>query len=260
MNQLWPRLCGGTARIEFDSIRIADPSELKSRATHPQQTFAATGGARVHPSTVDELINQMERVAISCGYPHPAKPDDRISFDRAAAESLFDATKMTAFEASQPGVWNFLALVAMPRLTWWRFGTENPERWIASDLTRHMFARLWWHALIFGSRSGGATDYTLLRTLSESDLNQLTERKSLGGNHRVARTIAREIQSIDHGRRDVLRRLASQMRRLTPFIDFSTLNDEQLTRLVSGLVHASLRLEKSHSTSGPGDTASTDTG
>ena len=244
MNRLWPRLSAGVARIEFDAIRSLDPSRLQSRTTHPQQMFAATGGTRVTPTIILELASNIERLATQRGYPNPTAAEDRIAFDRDAAETLFDGTNMTAFEASQPEVWNFLALVTMPRITWWRFGPDNGERWVASDLTRHMFARLWWQAFTFGSDQGnGATDYTLLRGLSESDLNQLTERKSLGGNHRVVRMIAREMQPIVINRRDVLRQLASRMRRLTPFVDFSILSDDRLESVVRSLLHEAENLD-----------------
>jgi hypothetical protein len=237
MSELWPRLGAAASRIEFEAMRSMHPARLPGRPSHPQQTFAATGGTRVNVPKIIELASKIEGLAIQSGYPNPASPQDRIAFDRAAAETLLDATNMTAFEASQPGVWNFLALVAMPKVTWWRFGSANPERWIASDLTRHMFSRLWWQAFTFGVvQEDGTTDYALLKALSESDLNQLTERKSLGGNHRLVRAIARELQEVATNRRQVLRQLASKIRRLTPFVDFSVLTDEQLESVTRSLL------------------------
>ncbi len=150
MSELWPRLGAAASRIEFEAMRSMDPARLPSRLSPPQQTFAATGGTRVNVSKIIELVSELEGLAIQRGYPNQASAQDRIAFDRAAAETLLDATNMTAFEASQPGVWNFVALVAMPKVTRWRFGSGNPERWIASDLTRHMFSRLWWQAFTFG--------------------------------------------------------------------------------------------------------------
>ncbi len=240
MNELWPRLSAAMALVEFDEIQRLVPSQLPSRTVHPDQTFAATGGVRIQPTAVLELVNRLEAVAEKSGYPHPATSEQRISFDRAAAEVLFRTTNMTSFEASQPGIWNFFALVAMPALTYWRFGIRNRERWIASDLARHMFSRLWWQAFAFGVPiDGTTTDYTLLASLTESDLNQLTERKSLGGNHRLVRTIARELQPIVENRRDIIRALASKIRRLTPFVDFTVLNDEQLRLAVHTLLEDS---------------------
>ncbi|MET8462784.1 hypothetical protein [Micromonospora zamorensis] len=49
---------------------------------------------------------------------------------------------------------------------------------MATDLTRHTWAWLWWQAVVF------ARHEQILVVLSESDLNQLLERRSIGGNPR----------------------------------------------------------------------------
>jgi hypothetical protein len=252
MNELWPRLSTGAARIEFDAIRSVDPVRLQGTTAHPHQTFAATGGVRVERAIVSELAEKIEELATQRGHPKPTAVESRIDFDRAAAESLFGTMNITAFEASQHGVWNFLALVVMPRITWWRFGTDNVERWVASDLTRHMFSRLWWQAFTFGiPQRDGSTDYALLKALSESELNQLTERKSLGGNHRLVRAIAKELQTITTSRRDMLRPLATKIRRLTPFVDFSALTDSQMELHVRSMLHTTF--ENKRAAEGLGD-------
>jgi hypothetical protein len=160
----------------------------------------------------------------------------RTAFDKEAAAAIFADMRITSFEASQPDVWSFLSLVAMPNITRWRFGIRNPERWIASDLTRHMFSRLWWQAFTFGIETGGELDLSLLSQLKESDLNQLTERKSIGGNHRLVRIVAAELTRDGGSRRDVLRDFAPRLRARTPFIEFASLSDDQLRRTVRTLL------------------------
>lgn len=233
MNQLWPRLGSATALVDYEEILNARHSLKESATNHLQQTFAATGGTRVTSQTIADLAAAVETVANACGYPRSATPQMRVAFDRAAAAVLYNDMNITAFEASQPGIWTFLAVVAMPNITQWRFGIDNVERWIASDLTRHMFARLWWQAFTFGvPADDGSTSYQLLNELSESDLNQLTERKSIGGNHRLARVVAAELIASSGSRRQFVRELAPKLRRLIPFIDFSAVSDDELRQLV----------------------------
>jgi hypothetical protein len=243
VTQLWPRLNPALARALFNGLGGSSVEGLASgaRNEHAQTTYAATGGARVTAAEVGALVTELRTTAAEFGYPVPADDGERIGFDRACAEVLFRRMDTTTVEAAHRGVWNFLALVAAPDLVQWRFGRGNVERWIASDLTRHMFSRLWWQALTFSASTvDGRTDFSLLRALSESDLNQITERRSLAGNPRLARAVARVVLS-DTGsrsRRSVLRDLTPRLRRRLAFIDFSVLTDEQLDDHVRALAHS----------------------
>jgi hypothetical protein len=100
-----------------------------------------------------------------------------------------------------------------------------------------MFSRLWWQALTFGSPTEvGGIDFSLLRRLSESDLNQLTERRSIGGNPRLARALARAVLESDAARREVIREVTPKLRRRLAFIDFSSLSDSQIDDQIRSLI------------------------
>jgi len=239
VNNLWPRLSATYGLAEYARLPKRSVQDLRerSRAVHPKATYAPTGGARMKPDGLLALATDMRSVAEAFEYPEPASSSQRIEFDRAAAELVYDSMVMSTVEAAVPGVWTFLALVLMPDVTFWRFSGDNAERWVASDLTRHMFARLWWQALVFGSGpDGGHVDLTLLRKLGESDVNQLLERTSIGGNPPLARAIARVVVKGSGGHRRVLRDIAPKLRRRLAFIDFSTLTDEQLDDHVRSLL------------------------
>jgi len=187
----------------------------------------------VSDQQVLDLVRDLRQVAADFGYPQSADDRNRIDFDRAAAEVLHRRMKLNTVEAANNEVWNFLALVAAPDLVRWRWlESDNAERWISSDRTRHMFARLWWQALTFAEVApDGNVDFTLLRSLNERDLNALTERRSIGGVPRLARALARMV--LTDGERDtgasvLLRQMGPFLRRRIVFIDFASLTDDQI--------------------------------
>ncbi|WP_168699381.1 DUF6339 family protein [Gordonia paraffinivorans] len=241
MTDLWPRLSMGIAVTEYRRLPL-EIAELSahSRSRHPQVTYAATGGSRVSESRVSDLAEAVRAIAVEYGFPEAAGPSDLVSFDRAAAEAIHSSMGINAVEAGVRGIWNFLSVVVLPDVTRWRFPGDNIERWVATDLTRHMFSRLWWQARTFAVETpGGTLDYSLLRSLSESDLNQITERRSIAGVTPLARSIARVMaQEPSVGnRRKVLREATPRLRRLMSFIDFSVLDDAQLDDRVRAVLH-----------------------
>ena len=246
MTELWPRLSTAAGIIEYRKLAEVPPEELAgaSRNKHPQMTYAASGGRRIGENGVERLAEAIRSTAAEYGYPAEVGSADHISFDRAAAEQIHQMMDITAVEAANRGVWTFLAVVAMPDVTRWRFSGDNLERWIATDLTRHMFSRLWWQAATFGVKTANSQDYSLLRRLTESDLNQITERRSIAGVTPLARSIARVLTegSPEGGRRHVLRDATPRLRRLMAFIDFSVLTDDQLDDRVRALLHEAASL------------------
>lgn len=231
MTDLWPRLSLASGVVALRKLD-EDPKHMAgaARAKHPQMTYAASGGRRVSESGVQELIDAVRAIAQDYGYPDEVGKAELVNFDRVAAEHIHRTMRITSVEAAHRGVWTFLSVVAVPDVTHWRFPGENIERWIATDLTRHMFSRLWWQAMTFGRCVDGVMDYSLLRKLSESDLNQITERRSIAGVTPLARSIARVSTEGENlpGRRKVLRDSVPRLRRLMAFMDFSVLSDDQL--------------------------------
>lgn len=232
MTQLWPRLSPATALSAYEAM---DPGSMTDADTHPDQVFAATGGSRVTPAQVARLRQALEGLAVDHALHDDPNPAAKVAFDRSSAAVIRDHMDITCFEATQPGVWNFLALASMPTLTLARFGLRNRERWVASDLTRHMFARLWWQSYTFGvALPDGSVDHGLLNRLSESDLNQLTERRSIGGTPRLAQEVARQYLETDPTRRrDAIRAITRTISRLTPFMVVTALSDGDLREFVT---------------------------
>ena len=227
MTVLWPRLPASVAESEFETLPVDGPRCGAGRP--PAPIYTPVGGSRETDSDVGALIEQVESVAKDHGFPERRPAAARVAFDRDAAPVVRASLELSWSEAAQHGTWSFLALVALPHLTYWRFGTGNPERWIASDLTRHTWARLWWQAVVFES------DPHIFGELTESDLNQLLERRALGGHVRVTCALARAVVECTPGggeaRRTVIRDATARLRRRLEFLDPAAINDEDLRAL-----------------------------
>jgi hypothetical protein len=236
MTARWPRLAKQHAIVrmrEVDNTSLIEPL-----LEHPEQTFGPIG-PRVPSSQIRDLREGLLREARAFGFPDGA-PSDPVAFDRAATLALKQLTPMSWSEAASRDVWSFLSVCVLADLTHWRWGqggTVNEERWIASDLTRHAWARLWWRGATFDQ------DLNLLEALSESDLNQLLERRSIGGNPRLAVALGRSVTAVPEAvasRRDLIRDAAKRLRRLLAFIDPAALDAGQCRTLTDSVVAESL--------------------
>ncbi|HEY9264081.1 MAG TPA: DUF6339 family protein [Mycobacterium sp.] len=129
----------------------------------------------------------------------------------------------------------------MPDLTRWRFGSDrNPERWIATDLTRHTWSRAWWQGTLF------AGHLELLDELTESDLNQILERRVIGGDARLATEIARAVLDVEKtgsvSRRALIRDTTARLRRRLAFVDARALSDDDVEDMCRGIAQESLNM------------------
>jgi len=232
---LWPRL---TASVAAAMYIEAGRGALMPADSHPAQIYAPVGGRRATLQEVADLASSVRQLAEGFGFPDRSEVSARIAFDRAAAPLIRSKMDLSWSEAAARDVWSFLALVALPDITSWRFGTDNSERWVASDPNRHTWSRLWWHAIVFEG------DLALLTKLTESDLNQLLERRRIGGDPRLARAIARAVVSrtaSGEGRREIIRDVTARVRRRLAWADMYSLEPNVLDSVMSGFVEESIQ-------------------
>lgn len=234
MTELWPQL---PEAVAFSLYRdLLDGQDPPPATSHPNQLWAPVGG-RVHVKRIQTLIDSMIATAREFGFPAAVGPEARVAFDRTAAPALRENMDLAWADAGNRGVWSFISLVVLPTVTRWRFGLDNRERWIASDLTRHTWARLWWQAVVFEGHAG------VLAALSESDLNQLLERRSIGGNPRLVAALGMAVigAPADVPRRDVIRDVTRRLRRYLAFVDVRALSGDQLDELCRALCVESIQ-------------------
>lgn len=220
-----------------NQLQAGEPLSPDTFNSH--QTFAGVG-VRVR---AEDLLRTQQRVTdIAKSFGMPETPDrlQVVEFDKTVRRELPRLIDISWSEASNREVWNWLACVLLPDVTRWRWeGTQsfNVERWIAHDLTRHTWARLWWQATTF------QYELDLLDRFNESDLNQFFERREIGGRPQLvvelARSIDNELTAGGIARRDLIRDVTKRVRRVLAYIDYAAMDSQQLAMLADNLVYDS---------------------
>ncbi|GAB3428314.1 DUF6339 family protein [Flindersiella endophytica] len=255
MTTLYPRLPDHEARLLIRQFDGLPPSELVARAqlSHPANTYAPTGGV---PASIEHLktcASVIRNCAGSLGYPTNAPgPRTGTTFDRTLAPLLHRTMDLVPAEAAVPEIWTFIACQLVPDVVMWRWGLGNPERWLGRGLVRHAFGRLWWQAQVLVDEADGVRDYSLIGRLSEADLNQVFERRTIGGIPPLARALAHElstpaVEASEVPRREVVRDVTKRLRRLLPYTSFLGVDELAVRGRVAELVQESIRqLSMSH--------------
>lgn len=238
MSFLYPRLLAEQARPLFEAYRTLSIAELTGRATvsHESAVYVATGGDRISTDRLRDLRTGVLDLAGRAGFPDDSDRTRNADFDLRLAALLHSETGMVPAEAASRDVWAFLALVLLPDVAFWRYPQPPKDRVLGTDLTRHVFGRLWWRAQLV--RSPDAPDpYSALSILGEAAFDQIYARRAaLGGSPHLVRSILRVWNDLDLAglnERDTLRDFLKRLLRLAPFVLFDgvaegALDDELL--------------------------------
>ncbi|WP_435581336.1 DUF6339 family protein [Amycolatopsis thermoflava] len=247
--RLFPRLPLPDGRVLLRQWTDKRPDQLTELATmnHPAAFFAATGGVPASARQLRNFADLVRGCATDFGFPSVTRAEaEKIRFDRSLARVLHESMEISPAEAAEPDVWTFIACCLLPDVVMWRWGIGNEERWVGQGLVRHAFGRLWWQAHALHTRTADGHDYSLLAQLGEADLNQVFERRSMGGNPSLARALVQELSALDVGglpvsRRDIVRDVTKRVRRLLPYTAFHALEEADVRERVASLVQASVR-------------------
>lgn len=245
MSVLYPRLLGDAAKRlhqEYQHISIA---ELGSRHAlrHPAAVFAATGGRRVTEEELQRLRDDVLEIAGRAGFPDEGRRQDRVTFDLEIAQLLHQRCGLVAGEAAVRSIWAFIALVLLPDVSYWRYPRPPGDRVLGTDITRHVWGRLWWraHLLALPQRF---EPYRLLDTFGEAAFDQIfARRRSIGGSRALIRTLADIWPSVDRAgtpERDVLVDVLKRLSRWGAVVDFESLDQYELRRQVQDATDESL--------------------
>lgn len=246
MTILYPRLSAHEGRTLLARHRSMNIEQIRSVAgTLSSGAVTPTGGVPASQRHLQALAEEVRSRAEECGYPNRVSDRSRVQFDRSTAVALHKTMDIVPAEAAEPDVWTYLAVCLVPDVVFWRFGTDNAERWLGRGLVRHVFARLWWQAHALCVRMDGTPDYSLVNRLTESDLNQIFERRSIGGVPPLARAVARQIldsrlDRLSVPRREVVRDMTKRIRRLLPFTSVLAIPEEDLENRIRAVLDESI--------------------
>jgi hypothetical protein len=234
VNVVFPRLDEAIALALLAEYSHLSLEDLVQRASlsHPRTTWYPTATARAGDEQLQELQAVVRRIANINGYPaiQAQGSSKLISFDQHVGPAIYSLMNIVPSDAAHEGVWSFISLILLPDVAFWRYPNrafrEDYERILGKP--RNVFRRLWWRSHIFGS---GPTDPSSL--LLEDEAVAIMERPTLGGDARLANTIARTHLAWlkDHPgmpRTELMRQATRRIRRLSSVVTFGMLDDTEL--------------------------------
>lgn len=229
--------------------------QLRSCSTpeHPESFFAPTGGERVTESQMEELRSGLESIA-------ERHSNSSSEFDYEAAVYLLQSMNLSPVEAARPEMWSCMALTLVPHVVHQRFvdrnGRVNPDRFLGAHFGgRNALGRLWWRAYLLHLPDDDEP-FRLIRGLGEDQIVQLLERPRISGFKPLARTIASEWlrRASSPGNpipgEALMRDAMKRVRRLSAFISWELLEEDDLQLVVDGLFDESERALHAHGAEG----------
>jgi site-specific DNA-cytosine methylase len=253
MSFLYPRLLAEQARPLFEEYRHLAITELAGRAAvaHESAVYVATGGDRVSANQLRELREGVLSLARRAGFPDDSNRARNADFDLQLAALLHAEMGVVPAEAASRDVWAFLALVVLPDVAFWRYPQPPKDRVLGTDLTRHVFGRLWWRAQLVHS-SGGSDPYDALKILGEAAFDQIYARRAaLGGSPHMVRAILRVWKDLDLtglNERETLRDFLKRLLRLAPFVLFDGIEENALDHELRSVAQESVEAQRLSST------------
>jgi hypothetical protein len=205
-------------------------------------TYYQTATFRIGSEELEAIQRAVRALAIEHGYPTKQARGRSLAFDQQLTVLLQSAFNILPADAADEGVWSFFTLNVCPEVALWRFPNdgnadggirENYERLIGKP--RNVFRRAWWRGYILGPE--------LSSRLLEDESVGIMERPSIGGNARLARSVAAlHLEHVDRGgirsRQDLLRDSIKRLRRRMGQISIHALDDSQLKDLVDATFEA----------------------
>lgn len=252
MSFLYPRLLTEQARPLFDEYRHLTSADLSRRValTHDSAVYVATGGDRIPSGRLRELREGVLDLAKRAGFPDESDRARNAEFDLRLAALLHAEMGMVPAEAASRDVWAFLALVVLPDVAFWRYPQPPKDRILGTDLTRHVFGRLWWRAQLVRAPEE-SEPYHALEILGEAAFDQIYARRAaLGGSPHLVRAILRVWKDLDLtglNERETLRDFLKRLLRLAPFVLFDGIEEQDLDGELRAVAQESVEAQRPRS-------------
>lgn len=246
---LYPRLGAQDTLTQISNIVSSTPEIIALGNPEPKlgvgETYAEIGGTRAKNTDLELLQSGLREIAKQFGFPSPLSRDAAHHFDNSVGIFLFENMRISAHEASQPSVWQFISAMLVPDLVRWRFPGDpitgtSIERFVGGR--RNTFGRLWWRAFILGNKSASNEDpYELMKALGEDELVQLMERPAVFGDRRLVKAVAEafvtESKNSSVTRQKLMREIQKRLMRKMPLVFFGGMDDVALDKEMRQLAH-----------------------
>lgn len=238
MVYIWPRLPVGPALEIFETFTLE--SAPQSALEHPK-TYYAPVGNRVSTSFAVATRERILAIAKEHGFPEYGDNHTREQFDLAVTRESANLFPMGWAEAGSAEVWSNIALLLLSDVTWWRWRHTrklNIERFIASDFTRHTWARLWWRDVQVSH------DMWVLKFLGERNTNQFLERRdSVGSSRELISSLTKSLENYrsadTRAPQELVRDATARTLRQMALIDDSALDQIDRSTWTNEIVEAS---------------------
>ena len=240
MNALLPRLDREQTRNLLDEARGLTVEEIADRMPNNavRTTSSALGGLEIAHDDLAALRAATVDLAGEHGYPSPGRELPR--FDALCAREVHSRLGISPHEASEEDAWSHLTCCWLLDIAAWRWGgIGDSDRRFRGDVNRNTFRRLWWRAEVLGPDIA-------LTSFGEDELFNIMERPTVASNRRLARAlggqfVSRVEQGGEEGRMFLMREACKWLVRLTPIIDFNSLDDVELNAVVGDVLDAAAR-------------------
>jgi hypothetical protein len=198
--------------------------------------FYETAPARVSASDLATVQEAVRSLARAHGYPKQQVRGGSLAFDQELTIVLNECLNILPADAADEDVWSFFTLRVCPDVALWRFPNaensqgdirERYERLIGKP--RNVFRRAWWRGYVLGKETSSR--------LLEDESVGIMERPSIGGNRRLAQTVARtQLRMVDAGgiksRQELLREAIKRLRRQMGQLSIHAIDDDGVERIV----------------------------
>lgn len=236
MTVLLPRLDREQTQAHIERARAMSVHELAT--SMPIQDVVTTASALGGLEIAEEDLRDLRAVVVelACEHGYPDNEDSLSVFDGRCARALHAALPISPHEASEEAVWSHLTVCWLMDVAVWRWGGMRDDRRFRGDVNRNTFRRLWWRAEVFGPDID-------LTELGEDELVNIMERPTIASNRPLARALARSFldrlrDGDDSGRMMLMRDAGKRLVRLTPIVDFHSLDDSELHDVVRSVLDA----------------------
>ena len=256
---VFPRLMRSEAVKRVKQIKVSALNELEERYKQIELTrymYSPIGGNRISEKEIHQLREDIQRIANDLGYPQAPSQRNRVLFDKKVARYLYENLQISLNEGTKQEIWNFICCDLLPNIVMWRYFIAADSEPTDSSLIdrflgarRNCFKRHWLRAKTFAKLFDGEDDLSYLDAVESSDLEEFDERTTITGNLFLARSLLLNFWTVCKNKNNsqnfvnrlLLRDVVKQCLRLTPWLRFEALKDDELKISIESLFDKSLK-------------------